>query len=158
MAESLIRGIKECVAEIDKMQAKVDLATKAALKPAQSAASARIKSGMRGRPRWDKRGRVGRDKSVPAVDLKLNPHHVSRSGGPGKLTGTMRAEVGGRKRPKRSGVGWSGGVGAGGPASYTNIYRYKLENGFPFIKPGVKKAEPKIAEVYKKAWAKATET
>jgi hypothetical protein len=154
----VIKGIGEVVAKIDEMQVKVDKATKAALRASQNAAKAQIKSGMRGRPRWDKRGAIGRNKTVPAVNLHLSPHHVSKSGGPGSLTGTLRSEVGGQRKLKRKGVGWSGGVGAGGPMDQTNMYRYKVESEYPFIKPGVNKAQPKIQAAFAKAWAKATET
>jgi hypothetical protein len=49
-------------------------------------------------------------------------------------------------------------VGVGGPKSITNLYRKKVDEKQPFMRPGVKKAEPKIAKAYEAEWAKATET
>jgi hypothetical protein len=156
---AIIRDIKPDLAELDAITARVDLATLAAMKAAQTVAKASVKSGMRGRPRWDRRGAIGRSKSVEAVNLNLSPHHVTKGGGPGKLTGHLRGAVGGVKRPKRKGrFGYTGGVGVGGPKSITAIYRNDIEGSYPFMKPGVKKAEPKMAKVWETAWGKATRT
>lgn len=160
-SESLIRvithGLSELTAELNAMDARIDAATLAGLKSAQGAAKAQIKSGMRGRPRWDRRGASGRNGGEPAVNLNLTPHHVTKSGGPGRLTGHLSGAVGGVRRPKKVRRQYVGGVGVGGPLSITNLYRARVNSKYPFIEPGVKKAEPKIAEAYKKAWAKATE-
>lgn len=156
---AIVRGVAETQAAIDAMQGRVDAATLAALKASQSVAKRSVKAQMRGRPRWDRRGPIGRNKDVPAVNLHLDPHHVSKSGGPGRLTGHLSAAVGAMKRPKRTGPGsWEGGVGVGGSHSITKIYRKEVESRYPFIAPGVKKAEPKMGEAYRTAWAKATKT
>jgi hypothetical protein len=151
-----IRDIKPDLAELDAIVLRTNAATLAAMKAAQTAAKQQVKSGMRGRPRWDHRGAIGRDKSVPAVNLNLSPHHVSRGGGPGLLTGTLRSQVGGVKRPKKVGrYGYSGGVGVGGKEQITNLYRFHTEGRYPYMRPGVKKAEKKMAVVWERAWAKA---
>lgn len=156
---ALIKGVSETIDGITAQQARVDLATVAAMKASQTAAKTQIKSGMRGRPRWDRRGAIGRNGGEPAVNLHLNPHHVSKSGGPGRLTGHLSAAVGAVKRPKRTGPAqYTGGVGVGGSRSITLIYRKEVEAAAPFMAPGVKKAEPKMAKVWQAAWAKAMET
>jgi hypothetical protein len=136
------------------MDRQVDLATLAALKKSQQAAKTAVRSGMRGRARWDHRGA---GKSGVAVNLKLNPPHVAKSGGPGQLTGHLRRAVGSVKRPKKVEGGWSGGVGAGGRESSTNVYRAKVEGAYPYMKPGVEKVKPKIPAIYHAAWLKATQ-
>lgn len=155
---AVAKGLSELQAELNAMDARIDVATLAGLKASQNVAKARIKAGMRGRPRWDRRGVTGRNGGEPAVNLNLTPHHVTKSGGPGRLTGHLSGAVGGVKRPKKVRRQYVGGVGVGGPLSITNLYRAKVNSKYPFIEPGVRKAEPKIAEAYKKAWAKATET
>lgn len=153
---AIVRDIKPITAELDAMTVRVNVATLAAMKAAQSAAKATVKQGMRGRPRWDKRGAIGRNKSEPAVNLNLSPHHVSKGGGPGSLTGHLRGAVGAMKRPKLKGrYTYSGGVGVGGKDSITQIYRKEIEGDYPYMKPGVKKAEPKMAKVWEAAWGKA---
>jgi hypothetical protein len=158
VVRELIKGINEAQAAIDAMEKRVDLATLRALKKAQAVAKISVRSGMRGRPRWDRRGAIAGGRE-PAVNLNLTPHHVSRSGGPGKLTGQLSAAVGVMKRPKKLGpASYEGGIGAGGKHSITRIYRKEVEARAPYIAPGVAKAEPKMGEVYKLEWAKATET
>lgn len=153
---AIVRDIKPDLTELDAMILRVNVATLAAMKASQSAAKATVKQSMRGRPRWDRRGAIGRNKSVSAVNLNLSPHHVSKGGGPGSLTGHLRSAVGAVKRPKKKGrYGYSGGVGVGGPESSTLIYRNHVEGSYPYMKPGVKKAEPKMAKVWEAAWGKA---
>lgn len=149
-----VRGTKACSAELSLMQKRIDLASLKALKASQTIAKASVKSGMRGRPRWDHRGKSAR--TGPGVYLDLSPHHVVKGGGPGKLSGSLRRAVGGVRRPKPiPGGGFSGGVGCGGPESVTNNYRGEVEARFPYMKPGVKKAEPKMAVAWQAAWMKA---
>jgi hypothetical protein len=60
------------------------------------------------------------------------------------------------KRPKRLAPGtYAGGVGVGGPLSETNLYRKHVEAKYPYMKPGVKKAEPKMRAAMEVAWRKA---
>lgn len=150
-----VRGVREVQSSLAAMNKKIDVATLKALKATQALAKKSIKSGMRGRPRWDHRGRTGRGGT--SVNLHLSPHHVTKGGGPGRLTGTLSRAVGGVRRPKPlpSG-GFSGGVGVGGKKSIAVIYRAEVEARYPYMKPGVRKAEPKMAAVWQAAWAKAT--
>lgn len=152
-----VSDLKPNLAELDALNLRVDRATLAAMKAAQNIAKATVKSSMRGRPRWDKRGAIGRNGGEPAVNLNLTPHHVSKAGGPGSLTGHLRRAVGSVKRPKKVGDSYQGGVGVGGPKSATNIYRNRIEGKFPYMRPGVKKAEPKMAVAWERAWGKAVE-
>jgi hypothetical protein len=89
------------------------------------------------------------------VSLDLSPHRVTKGGGPGRLTGTLSRGVGGVRRPKPlPGGGFQGGVGVG--AGVRNLYKKRLEGQYPYFRPGVRKAEPKMAAVWEAAWAKAT--
>ncbi|MEV6046033.1 hypothetical protein [Streptomyces xanthochromogenes] len=149
---AVVRGTKECEAALTAMTARVNVATLKALKASQNAAKASIRSGMRGRPRWDHRGKSARTGGT--VQLNLSPHHVSKGGGPGRLTGSLYKGVGGVRRPKpMPGGGYQGGVGVGG--GVRNLYKKRQEGSFPYVKPGVKKAEPKMAAVWETAWAAA---
>lgn len=149
-------SVKAAEAELAVIQKHVDVATLAALKKVQATAKTSVRSSMRGRPRWDRRGKTGNG-GAP-VNLDLTPHHVSKGGGPGQLTGSLRRGVGGVKRPKKIPGGFQGGVGVGGKKTVANIYRKQVEDKFPFLAPGIKKAEKKFPIVWEKAWAKATET
>ncbi|PJM98133.1 hypothetical protein CG740_37250 [Streptomyces sp. CB01201] len=150
----VVRGAKDCEAALTAMDARINVATLKALKASQTAAKAAVKSAMRGRPRWDHRGKSKR--TGPDVSLHLTPHHVSKGGGPGKLTGRLYGAVGVVKRPKPLPEGgFKGGVGCGGKDSVTNNYRTVIEAQYPYMKPGIKKAEPKMAVVWQAAWAKA---
>ncbi len=148
-----VRGVREAQASLRAMDKRIDLATLRALKASQALAKRSIKSGLRGRPRWDHRGASAR--TGAAVSLHLSPRHVSKSGAPGRLTGTLARGVGGVRRPKPlPGGGFAGGVGVGG--GVRNLYKKRLEGQYPYFKPGLRKAEPKITAVFNGAWAKAT--
>lgn len=158
LLDTVVRGVDECISAVEEMQAAVDAATLAGLKTAQKIAKKSVKAGMRGRPRWNHRGKIGEGKGGEAVTLSQYPSHSTRSGGPGRLTGNLSRAVGTVKRPKRNVTGtYSGGIGAGGPSSITNIYRKEVNKDYPYIKPGVDKAQPKIQAAYEELWAKATE-
>lgn len=149
-----VRGAKDCEAAVVAMHKRIDVATLKALKASQTVAKASVKSGMRGRPRWDHRGKSQR--TGPDVSLRLTPHHVSKVGGPGKLTGRLAGAVGGIKRPEPLPEGgFKGGVGCGGKKSVTNMYRGITESRYPYMAPGIKKAEPKMTVAWHTAWAKA---
>ncbi|BBB00570.1 hypothetical protein RVR_10569 [Actinacidiphila reveromycinica] len=148
-----VTGVKEVRGSLAAITKEIDLATLKALKATQALAKSSIKAGLRGRPRWDHRGASGR--TGDTVSLNLSPHHVSKSGGPGRLTGTLSRGVGGVRRPKPlPGGGFQGGVGVG--AGVRNLYKKRLEGQYPYFKPGLRKAEPKMAAVWNTAWAKAT--
>jgi hypothetical protein len=148
-----VHGVREAQGALVAMDKRIDVATVKALKASQQLVKTSVRSGLRGRPRWDHRGRSTR--TGDAVNLDLSPHHVSKSGGPGRLTGTLSRGVGGVRTPKPiPGGGFAGGVGVGG--GVRNLYKKRLEATYPYFKPGVRKAEPKITAVWNVAWAKAT--
>lgn len=153
MAEIGMRfeGLEELFAGLERMSRDIDTATVAALKATQSLAKASVKSGMRGAPRWDHRGASQR--TGPGVSLHRNPRHLPRSGGPGKLTGTLQRGVGGVRRPRKTPEGFSGGVGVGG--GVRNLYKRGTEGRFPYLEPGIRKAEPAMGAVWTKAWGRA---
>lgn len=148
-----VRGISRVQADLRLMNREIDLATIKALKATQALAKKSIRSGLRGRPRWDHRGASTR--TGEAIKLNLSPHHVTKSGGPGRLTGTLSKGVGGVRRPKpMPGGGFAGGVGVG--KGVRNLYKKRLESDYPYFQPGVRKAEPKMAAVWQAAYLKAT--
>jgi hypothetical protein len=149
----VVRGTKEVRAALVRMDRQIDVATVRALKATQALAKKSIRSGMRGRPRWDHRGKSAR--TGPTVNLRLSPHHVTKGGGPGRLTGKLTRGVGGVRRPKPlPGGGFQGGVGVGG--GVRNLYKKRQEAKYPYVRPGIRKAEPKMAAVWQLHWERAT--
>lgn len=149
----VVRGTREVRTALDAMDRRIDRATIAALKASQNLAKKTIKSGMRGRPRWDHRGRTG--VGGAPVSLHLNPHHVRKGGGPGRLTGTLSRAVGGVRRPRRTPDGFSGGVGVGGRESLAVIYRAEVEARYPYMRPGLDKARAGMPVIWQRAWGRA---
>jgi hypothetical protein len=149
---SVVKGGAEVRSALVAMDLRVDVATVAGIKALQNDAKKNVRSRMRGRPRWDRRGTSPR--TGVAVNLGLSPHHVTKSGGPGKLTGTLARAVGGKRRIEKRGVEWVGGVGVGG-INVTNLYRKQVEARYPYLEPGVKKTEGKAQVLVEAAWAKA---
>lgn len=153
MADLSIRwkGLAEFDAALGRMVRDIDTATLAALKATQALAKKSVKSGMRGAPRWDHRGASQR--TGPTVTLNRKAHHVPRSGGPGRLTGTLQRGVGGVRRPVKTPAGYSGGVGVGG--GLRNLYKKRTEGKYPYLEPGIKRAEPAMGRVWTEAWGRA---
>lgn len=147
-------GVEKLVLDMEGIQKKVDLATVAATKKAQSAIVKSVKSRLRGRPRWNHRGRsriYGADVNIPGM-AKNSP----RSGGPGKFTGMLYSGVGGKKRVVSLNGTVKGGVGVGGShLRPNNLKKRMLEQRYPFFEPGVKAAEASIGETYAAAWRAA---
>jgi hypothetical protein len=146
-----VEGLAELEAGLERMSRDIDRATVAGLKATQALAKKSVRSGMRGRPRWDHRGRS--ERTGEDVSLHLDPHHQERGGGPGRLTGTLARGVGGVRRPRKTAQGFEGGVGVGG--GMRNLYKGRTEAKFPFLKPGVDKVEPQFADIWLKAWGRA---
>ncbi len=152
MVRAVVKGGAEVRSELRKIDLKVDLATLAALKKMQSVAKKNIRSRLRGRPRWDRRGASGR--TGAEVNLNLSPHMVRKGGGPGRLTGTLSRGVGGVKKPKPiPGGGFKGGVGVG--IRVTNLYKRQLEEKYPYFYPAIKKTELEAGPIWEAAYSKA---
>lgn len=152
---AVVRGVKEAEAALVRMDANIDLATLKALKACQGLAKSSIKGQLRGRPRWDHRGKSSR--TGPSVRLNLSPHVVSKGGGPGKLTGALSRSIRSNKKPRPlPGGGFNGVVFAGGRGGPQNLYKGRLEGTFPYFKPGVDKAAPKMGAIWTAAWGRAT--
>lgn len=147
----VVRGVRELNAELEKVKVRTDAGTIAGLKAMQNDAKKNIRSRMRGRPRWDRRG--ASERTGAEVNLDLSPHHVSKSSGPGKLDGKLYGGVGGVRRPKKFGAEYRGGVGCGGRV--TNLYKRYVEQRYPFIRPGVQKTIARGDEIWARAWDKA---
>lgn len=160
MADGLIAGarisVSEAQAALTAMDKRVDLATASAVVKVAALARTSVRSRMRGRPRWDRRGN---GRSGPGINLNLSPHVVTKSGGPGKLTGSLYGAVkkSRKARPEIGGFSAVAFVGTGGNPG-VNIYKGITEAEHAFFKPGVDKATPKMPAVWEAAWAKATKT
>jgi hypothetical protein len=135
------------------MQKRVDRATIAAVKRVQTVTKTSVKGQMRGRPRWNHRGKSAR--TGAKVVLPDLPRHMPRSGGPGKLTGALIQSIKASKRPRKLPAGYSGVVWSGGVGASTNLYKAKVEKIAPYFKPGIDKATPKMPAVWEVAWGKA---
>jgi hypothetical protein len=135
------------------MQREVDRNTVFALKKVQQITKQSVRSNMRGRPRWDHRGKT---KDREGVSLGLNPHVVRKSGGPGRLTGDLYKSIRGSRNARRTLGTFSAVVMSGGKFGWQNMYKGEVENKYPFFRPGVAKAEGKMPAVWAAAWAKAT--
>lgn len=151
-----IRGGREAQAELALMERRVDVASAVAIRKVTQMTKARIKGGMRGRPRWDRRGASSR--TGPVVDLDLTPHHVTRNGGPGKLSGALIKSIRSSRRPRRVVGGFSAVVLSGGAGGPQNLYKRRIEARAPYFASGVKRATPKLPAIWDAAWAKATKT
>ena len=138
------------------MGRRIDPATIRAIKKSQSATKSAIKGRMRSRPRWDHRGRSGR--TGPAVNLNLNPHHVTKNSGPGKLSGSLVGSIRGSKTPRKRGYQISGAVLSGSYGGPQNLYKKHVEAKYPYFAPGVKRAEKKLPSIWEKEWGKAIES
>lgn len=143
-------------AALRRMDKRVGVATASATKKAGTKMVSTVKSGMRGRPRWDRRGKSSR--TGPEVNLNLNPHTVHKGGGPGKLSGALSKSIRKSRKPRKKAGGYSIAVMSGGAGGPQNLYKRRVEANQPYFAKGIKKAEPKIPPIFEAAWAKATET
>jgi hypothetical protein len=140
-------------AELTAMQKRVDRATIAAVKRIQTLTKQSVQGQMRGRPRWNHRGKSAR--TGERVSLPELPRNSPRAGGPGKLTGELLRSIKKSKRPRKVADGYSGVVWSGGVGAATNLYKAKVEKTAPYFKPGIDKATPKMPAVWETAWGKA---
>lgn len=150
MSEIVFLGIEDARRELAAAAKRADKATLAALRANQNLLKREVRKGLRGGPRWGHRGKSSR--TGAAVDLGFGHH--PRGGGPGKLTGALLGGVGSVRRPKRTADhGYVGGVGVGG--NINNLKKGPLEARFPYFEPAFRRAYPKFAPTWEKAWAKA---
>lgn len=152
---AIVKGTKEVGAMLGEMQVASNEGTRVALKRATSYTKGRIKGGMRGRPRW---GHKGADPTTgaPGVRTGRNPDHISRNGGPGQLTGNLSRSIRTSRKARPEGPGaWSQVVMSGGSGGYQNRYKRRIEGQYPYFKPGVDKAKPKVHAMFEGAWAAA---
>jgi hypothetical protein len=149
-------GFRECEAEIEIMQKRVDLATAASIKKVQSLTRTRIKGRLKSAPRWDHRGASQR--TGAGIKIEGRARNIPRSGGPGKLSGALYNSIRSSKKPRKAIGGYSGVVFAGGAGGPQNLYKAIDESRYPYFATGVKAATPKMPAVWNTAWAKATNT
>lgn len=149
---AIIKGTKEVSAMLTEMQVASNEGTRIALKKATSYTRSRIKGGMRGRPRW---GHRGADPTTGAPGFRTGrvPDHIARSGGPGVLTGDLQRSIRTSRRARAEGPGgWSQVVMAGGRGGYQNRYKARIESRYPYFRPGVTKAMPKVRSIFQASW------
>lgn len=150
-----IKGLKEAQAELRQISSEGDLATKAAVNASAALVTRSIKSRMRGKPRWNRRGASKR--TGPEIVLG-GPANSPRGGGPGVFTGTLAKGVRKSRRPRKTADGFSAAVIMGSKDTrIRNIYKGVTEERFPYWRPGVAAAEPKIEAVWEKAWTRVIE-
>jgi len=159
MVGAIVEGVGDVVEALEGMQARVDIATQAALKKVQAQAKTSIKSRMRGQARWNHRGQSKRFPDRPAITVRSSPEHISRGGGPGKMSGELQRSIRSSRKSRQVGRGtFNAVVMSGGLGGYQNIYKKWVEGKFPYFKPGIAAATPKMPRIWNEAWAKATST
>jgi len=149
-----MHGVDRFQTTTKEIERNVDFATVKALKAQQNLVKREVRKNIKGAPRWTERGKS----RVYQKTVRLAPGgntNNPRSGGPGKFSGALLGGLGGVRRPRKIGKWLTGGVGIGGKVN--NLKKHELERKFPFFKPAVEKAEPKMPAVYQKAWGKAVE-
>lgn len=144
------RGIEEAKRELARIDRDGRAATKGAVKAVQNLAKSRIRSRLRGRPRWGHRGASSRTGAAVDLGFVNNP----RSGSPGRFTGTLASGVSGKKRPGFTAAGQVRGAVWIGKGGVRNLYKWRLEKDYPYFAPAVKGMEPLVAPVWEKAWKK----
>lgn len=151
----VVKGVKECEAALAAMDKRVDIATTASVAKVAATARTSVRSGMRGRPRWDRRGN---GRGGPAVNLNLSPHHSAKGGSVGKLDGALVSSVVKSKKPRPEPGGASAVVFVGGARAnpQVNFYKGRYEGEYHYFAKGIDKAKKKVPAVFEAAWAKAT--
>ena len=150
-----IKGIREVSAALDRKVLAANEGTRKALDKATSYTRTRIRGGMRGEPRWDRKGRDKVSGQV-GVNLNRNPHVIRRNGGPGQLTGSLYRSIRKSRKPRLEGVGeYSQVVMSGGDGGYQNRYKATIEGKYPYFKPGVDKSTPKVRAIFEATWGTA---
>lgn len=144
------RGIDQAQKELARIDRDGRAATVGAVRAVQNLAKSRVRSRLRGKPRWSHRGASSR--TGPEVNLD-GPKNSPRSGGPGRFTGQLASGVSGMKRPRTGVEGVRGAVWMG-KGGVRNLYKWRLEKDHPYFAPAVKAMEPQVAPIWEKAWKK----
>jgi hypothetical protein len=154
--EAVITGNRRTAESLLLMDARVDVQTAKALKQVVALTKRSVRGQLRGGPRWNRRGKSAR--TGPEVRIEGAPTHSSKSGGPGKFTGSLYNSITGSKKPRVNFHEQSVAVFAGSKGKVQNLYKGQLESKFPYFKPGVNKAVPKMPAIWERAWGEAVKT
>lgn len=153
--EAIFSGVKEFNSTTKEIEDRVDKATLASLKAVQNKMKTAVRKNLRGAPRWSQKGNnkvTAGNYQVPGTTGQRNS---PRSGGPGRMTGTLYKGVGSVRKPKQLNGYFEGGVGIG--AAPNNVKKGVLEEKFPYFKPAIDSVEPEVLKIYEAGWAKATD-
>lgn len=146
--KAVFSGFDEARAELKKIDRDGRAATKSAVRAVQNLGKSRVRSRLRGQPRWGHRGASSRTGPEVNLGFTFNP----RSGGPGRFTGQLSSGVSGMKQPRSAGDGAFRGAVWVGKGGVRNLYKWRLEQEYPYFEPAIKGMEPKVAQVWEKAW------
>jgi hypothetical protein len=152
--KGVLEGVEAAKKDLKRFEADGAAATVASVRAVQNLAKARVRSRLRGKPRWSHRGASSR--TGAAVNLG-GPAHSPRSGSPGRFTGQLSTGVSGMKRPRLRMAGEVEGAVWMGKGSVRNLYKWKLEEQHPYFEPAVRGMEPLVAAVWEKAWRRVIE-
>lgn len=144
------RGFDEAQKELARIDKDGRAATRGAVRAVQNLAKSRVRSKLRGKPRWGHRGASSRTGAEVNLGFVNNP----RAGGPGRFTGMLASGVSGKKRPELVGDGKYRGAVWIGKGGVRNLYKWRLEEDYPYFAPAVKGMEPQVARIWEKTWKK----
>lgn len=150
---AVVHGNRRTAESLLMMDKGVDLATRKALQEVGRVTKRSIRREMKGAPRWNHRGPS--DRTGEAVTV-AGPEHSPRTGGPGYFTGHLYGSIKASRRPRVRFHAMSTAVFAGGAGNVQNLYKAQQEAKFPYFKPGVRNAEPKMPAIWEKHWGAAT--
>jgi hypothetical protein len=154
--DAVVYGNKLTAEALLTMDKRVDVATASALRQVQLLTKRSVRAQLKGKPRWGFRG--ASKKTGESVNLGFR--HAPRGGPPGRFKGRLYYNVAASRKPRVKFGAMSGvvfvGTGSMENGNVQNIYKHGLEAKYPYFRPGVKNAEPKMPAVWDKAWAKAT--
>lgn len=146
--KAVFSGFDEARAELRRIDRDGRAATSAAVRAVQNLGKSRVRSRLRGKPRWGHRGASSRTGAEVNLGFVSNP----RSGGPGRFTGMLSSGVSGMKKPRAAGDGAYRGAVWVGKGGVRNLYKWRLEREYPYFEPAIKGMEPKVTPVWEKAW------
>ncbi len=147
------KGVKTFIKSTEQVDARMNVATIAALKANQNKIKSAVKANLKGQPRWTQKGRNRITGPNFQVEGTTGQHHFPRDGGPGKMTGVLYKGVGGVRKPREYRGMFYGGVGVG--AKPNNVKKRVLEAKYPYFRPAVEKTEPLMSKTYENGWARA---